>query len=129
MKSILALGFLLLASTSSFATATLTFTLTGAGAANTTKTLIVSDADGVRIMNYAKNKFGPVVIPPVLDAAACAITPNDPGCLPTTRAMTNKEAVDALLQALLNEIREGVITVERAAARISSDSAIVPINP
>lgn len=76
------------------ADATLTCTLTGAGAANANSVLVISDADGGRVLNYVKAKF--TAVPP----------------------LTNSQAVKAALDELLASIRTGVTDFERNSAII-----------
>lgn len=127
------------------ADATLTCTLTGAGAANTSVPLVVSDADGARILAAAVKSYSPVTVAPVIPAndprcqttitnpspppATLPQTP-DPGCFPTFRQATNREAItsllhDALFSTLLNGVKAGEAA---AAAKTASDTvtAIIP---
>lgn len=78
-----------------FADATLTCALTGAGVANASSTLVISDADGGRVLNYVKARF--TATPP----------------------LTNAQAVKAALDDLLTSIRTGVTDYERNSAVIS----------
>lgn len=127
------------------ADATLTCTLTGAGAANTSVPLVVSDADGVRILNAAVKSYSPVTVPPVIPAndprcqttitnpspppATLPQTP-DPGCLPTFRQATNREAITLLLHdALFSTLLNGVKAGEQASAAKTAADAVVPIAP
>lgn len=136
---------MVLIATPALADATLTATLTGAGAANTTVTLIVSDADGARILAAAVKSYSPVTVPPVLAAndpkcqttvtnpspppATLPQTP-DPGCFPTFRQATNKEAITSLLHdALYSTLLNGVKAGEQATAAKTASDAIVPITP
>lgn len=93
--SILALLF----TTSAYADATLTCALTGAGTANATSILVISDADGGRVLNYVKARF--TATPP----------------------LTNSQAVKAALDELLASIRTGVTDYERNSA------VIAPVTP
>lgn len=81
------------------ADATLTCALTGAGAANASSTLVISDADGGRVLAYARSR------------------------LPLTPPPTNAQAVKAALDDLLASIRTGVIDFERNSA------VIPPVTP
>ncbi len=122
----------LLCTTSALADATLTCTLTGAGAANTSVPLIVSDADGGRILASAVKSYSPVTVPPVIPGSdpRCQTTPPNAGCLPTQRQATNKEAITALLtDALFGTLLNGVKAGEAAAAAKTAADAVVPIVP
>lgn len=114
------------------ADATLTCVLTGAGAANSSVPLIVSDADGGRILAAAVKSYSPVTVAPVLaanDPKCTAVIP-DPGCLPTFRQATNKEAITSLLHDMLyGTLINGVKAGEQAAAVKTANDAIVPIAP
>lgn len=96
MKSIIALLFMC---SIAHADATLTLALTGATSANSTKTLVISDADGIRFLNWAKSR--------------------------SAIGATNAEATGAVLQALIDSIRTGVQDWERANAA----STVQPITP
>lgn len=126
------------------ADATLTCVLTGAGAANSSVPLIVSDADGGRILAAAVKSYSPVTVAPVLAAndpkCATSVTSGsppvtvpqtpDPGCFPTFRQATNKEAITSLLHDMLyGTLINGVKAGEQAAAVKTANDAIVPIAP
>lgn len=114
------------------ADATLTCTLTGAGAANTSVPLVVSDADGARILAAAVKSYSPITVPPVIPAndPRCATIPPDAGCLPTQRQATNREAITSLLHdALFSTLLNGVKAGEQATAAKTAADAVVPIVP
>lgn len=81
------------------ADATLTCALTGAGTANATSTLVISDADGSRVLAYVRSR------------------------LPASPPPTNAQAVKAALDDLLASIRIGVTDYERNSA------VIAPVTP
>lgn len=74
------------------ADATLTCALTGAGSANASSILVISDADGARVLTYVKSRVA-----------------GNP---------TNAQAVKQMLDDLLLSIRTGVIDYERNNALI-----------
>lgn len=79
------------------ADATLTCALTGAGTANASSTLVISDADGSRVLTVAKSRVAGTA--------------------------TNAQAVKAMLDTLLAEVRTAVIDFERNSA------VITPVTP
>lgn len=91
--------FAALFATPACADATLTCALTGAGAANASSVLVISDADGGRVLNYVKARF--TATPP----------------------LTNAQSVKAALDELLASIRTGVIDYERNSA------VVPPVTP
>lgn len=139
--------FVLLAvlfATPALADATLTCALTGAGAANMSVPLVISDADGARVLATAVKAYSPVTVAPVIAAndpkCATSVTSGippvtvpqtpDPGCLPTFRTATNKEAITSLLHDMLYSTLLGnVHQSEKAAAGKTATDAIVPIAP
>lgn len=62
--------------TPALADATLTCALTGAGPANMSVPLVISDADGARVLAVAVKAYSPVTVAPVIPA-------NDPRCATT----------------------------------------------
>lgn len=86
-----------------YADATITFALTGAGAANTSRTLIVSDADGARILAWAKDAYG--------------------------SGLTNKEAVEAAFDGMLAGLRANVKNLEGGKAAKTASDGITTITP
>lgn len=127
MRCLALLAFLLMASVA-YADPLITITLSGAGAANSTQALTLTPANGARVVAWAQQHFGPVVVPPAsTDPTLCATVPTPAACLPTTRPMTSKEAVDATFLSFFVRLRESVVVTERATAGKNASDAVVPI--
>lgn len=129
-KTLSSLFLLVFMLSSAKADATLTFALSGAGVANSTRTLVLSDSDGLRVLNWAQAAYGPVTVPPVRsDEPFCSSNPKPADCLPTTRELTRKEAIEAVFDGLLRGLRHNVINFEKSSARKTAEDSIGPINP
>lgn len=131
MRKFISIATILFA-TPVLADATLTCALTGAGTANMSVPLVISDADGARILAVAVKAYSPITVPPVIAAndPRCATTPPDAGCLPTFRQATNREAItgvlhDMLYSTLLSNVKES----EKAAAAKTATDAVNIIVP
>lgn len=128
MKSLL-VGCLLLASCAA-AEAQTQITITSKGGAQASRSLTLGAAASARILAWAKATFGPEVVEAArLSGAACEVEPVPADCKPTTREITDDEAMARAIQSLLDDIRHRVLLRERAKAARDAQDAVEAIRP
>jgi hypothetical protein len=111
MRNILVAAFAIWCATlPARADATLTMRVQ-AGALDTSVSILLTDAEGTRAVQYARRSYPTIV---------------ENG---TPRPTTNREAIEALMRDLLRSIPQNIVSGERRDAARTAEDGVSPINP